>query len=61
VHGYAQALPKGRPLDPGSLRDERVIESLSLFSLTLQLGDELGVNVMDLGIQLAGRKTLGIS
>src|ERR1700729_470535 len=57
---YAQSLPTGRPLDPGlSLRDDLVIESLSLVSLTLQLGDELGVNVMDLGIDLGGLRTLG--
>jgi acyl carrier protein len=57
---YAQALPAGRPLDLRlSLRDDLVIESLSLVSLTLQLGDELGVNVMDSGIELGGLKTLG--
>ena len=57
---YAQSLPAGRPLDPRlSLRDDLVIESLSLVSLTLQLGDELGVNVVDLGIELGGLKTLG--
>jgi acyl carrier protein len=57
---YAQAMPAGRPLDRGlSLRDDLVIESLSLVSLTLQMGDELGVNVMDLGIELGGLKTLG--
>jgi acyl carrier protein len=57
---YAQSLPTGRPLDPRlSLRDDLVIESLSLVSLTLQLGDELGVNVVDLGIELGGLRTLG--
>jgi acyl carrier protein len=57
---YAQSLPAGRPLDPRlSLRDDLVIESLSLVSLTLQLGDELGVNVVDAGIELGGLKTLG--
>ena len=57
---YAQSLPAGRPLDPSlSLRDDLVIESLSLVSLTLQLGDELGVNVMDLGIELGELRTLG--
>jgi len=57
---YAQSLPPGRPLNPGlSLRDDLVIESLSLVSLTLQLGDELGVNVVDSGIELGELKTLG--
>jgi acyl carrier protein len=57
---YAQSLPKSRPLDPRlSLRDDLVIESLSLVSLTLQLGDELGVNVVDLGIELGELRTLG--
>jgi acyl carrier protein len=57
---YAQSLPSSRPLDPRlSLRDDLVIESLSLVSLTLQLGDELGVNVVDLGIELGELRTLG--
>jgi len=57
---YAQSLPPARPLDPGlSLRDDLVIESLSLVSLTLQLGDELGVNVVDLGLELGDLRTLG--
>ena len=57
---YAQILPSVRPLDPAlSLREDLVIESLSLVSLTLQLGDELGVNVMDSGIELGELKTLG--
>lgn len=57
---YAQSLPSGRPLDLQlSLRDDLVIESLSLVSLTLQLGDELGVNVVDLGIELGELRTLG--
>jgi acyl carrier protein len=60
VLDYAQSLPPGRPLDPGlSLRDDLIIESLSLVSLTLQLGDEIGVNVVDLGIELGELKTLG--
>jgi acyl carrier protein len=60
VLDYAQSLPPGRPLDPGlSLRDDLIIESLSLVSLTLQLGDELGVNVVDLGIELGELRTLG--
>jgi hypothetical protein len=45
---YARAMPAGRPFDRAhSLRDNLVIESLCLASLTLRLGDELGVNVMD--------------
>jgi acyl carrier protein len=57
---YAQNLPSARPLDQGlSLRDDLIIESLSLVSLTLRLGDELGVNLMDSGIELGGLKTLG--
>ena len=57
---YAQSLPSARTLDPAiSLREDLVIESLSLLSLTLQMGDELGVNVMDSGIELGELKTLG--
>jgi acyl carrier protein len=57
---YAQSLPTARPLDPGlSLREDLVIESLSLVSLTVRLGDELGVDVVELGLELGDMKTLG--
>jgi len=57
---YAQSLPATRPLDPRlSLRNDLVIESLSLVSLTLRLGDELGVDVVELGFELGEVKTLG--
>jgi len=60
VLDFAQSLPAARPLDPLlSLRDDLVIESLSLVSLTVQLGDELGVNVVDAGIDLGELKTVG--
>ena len=56
---YAQSLPPGRPLDPRlSLRNDLVIESLSLVSLTLRLGDELGVDVVELGFELGDVKTV---
>ena len=60
VSEYAESVPAARPLDPRlSLREDLAIESLSLVSLTLQLGDELGINVVDAGIELGGLKTLG--
>jgi acyl carrier protein len=56
---YAQSLPPSRPLDPSlSLRNDLVIESLSLVSLTLRLGDELGVDVVEMGLELGDVKTL---
>jgi acyl carrier protein len=59
---YAQSVPKGRPLHAGlSLRDDLAIESLSLVSLTLRLGDELGIDITEAGVELdlGEVKTLG--
>ena len=57
---YAQSVPEARPLDPAlSLHDDLAIESLSLVSLTLRLGSEFGVDVVDSGLELGGLKTLG--
>ena len=57
---YATNVPPERPLPVGlSLRNDLAIESLSLVSLTLRLGDELGVDVVDLGIDLGPVVTLG--
>jgi hypothetical protein len=41
------------------LQNDLAIESLSLVSLTLRLGDELGVDVVELGIELGGVRTIG--
>ncbi len=55
---YAQNVP-GHPLDPRlSLRDDLAIESLSLVSLTLRIGDELGVDVLEAGLELGDVKTV---
>lgn len=60
VREYTQGLPAERPLDARlSLRDDLAIESLTLVSLTLRLGDELGVDVVELGLELGDLKTLG--
>ncbi len=57
---YAQSLPVARPIDPRlSLRNDLVIESLSLVSLTLRLGDELGVDLSEVGLELGEVKTVG--
>jgi acyl carrier protein len=56
---YAQSVPTQRPLDGAlSLRDDLSIESLSLVSLTLRLGDEFGVDVVELGLELGKVQTL---
>jgi acyl carrier protein len=56
---YAQSVPEARPLDGRlSLRDDLAIESLSLVSLTLRIGDEIGVDIMEVGVELGGVKTL---
>ena len=60
VREYAQGVPAGRPLDATlSLKNDLAIESLSLVSLTLRLGDELGVDVVEMGLELGDVKTLG--
>jgi acyl carrier protein len=48
---YALQPPTTRPLDARlALRDDLEIESLSLVSLALRLGDELGVDIVDLDL-----------
>lgn len=60
VREFAQGIPAGRPLDGKlSLKNDLAIESLSLVSLTLRLGDELGVDVVEMGVELGGVQTLG--
>jgi acyl carrier protein len=57
---YAQSVPPGRPLDAKlSLRNDLSIESLSLVSLALRLGSELGVDIVEQGLELRDLKTLG--
>src|SRR5262245_20914629 len=57
---YAQRVPDERPLDRKlSLRNDLAIESLSLVSLALRLGDEFGVDVVELGLELGKVQTLG--
>jgi acyl carrier protein len=59
VREYARELPAGGLNARLSLRDDLAIESLSLVSLTLRLGDELGVDVLEAGVELGEMKTLG--
>lgn len=57
---YAASVPDERPLSPLlTLRGDLAIESLSLVSLAIRLGDEIGVDVVDAGIDLGPVKTLG--
>jgi len=56
---YAQK-PVAAPLDPHlSLRDDLAIESLSLVSLVVRLGDKLGVDAADDSLDLASLRTVG--
>jgi len=56
---YAQGAEVPRPLPRTlSLRDDLAIESLSLVSLTLRLGGEFDVDVVELGVELRGIKTV---
>lgn len=57
---YAPGIAAGRTLEPRlSLKNDLAIESLSLVSLTLRLGDELGKDVVEMGLELGDVKTLG--
>jgi len=60
VREYSDGVPSGRPLRQElSLREDLAIESLSLVSLAVRLGIELGVDVADVGLELGEVKTLG--
>lgn len=60
VREYSDSVPTASPLNPRlSLRDDLAIESLSLVSLAVRLGMELGVDVADVGLELGGVKTFG--
>jgi hypothetical protein len=57
---YAQCPPLPLPLPPAlALRREMAIESLSLVAVLLRLGDELGVDVTEAGIDLGTVETVG--
>jgi acyl carrier protein len=57
---YAQKLPAQRPLDPRlSLRVDLAIDSLSLVSVTLRLGEEFGIDLVEKGADLGSLRTLG--
>jgi acyl carrier protein len=60
VREYSQSAPQEGPLSLRlSLRDDLAIESLTLVSLAVQLGTELGVDVVDVGLELGEVRTLG--
>jgi acyl carrier protein len=57
---YAQNTPPKLPLNPAlSLQGDLAIESLSLVSLTVRLGDELGVDVSALDLEIDKLRTVG--
>ena len=57
---YAGNLPARRPLEASlSLKDDLAIESLSLVSLTIRLGQELGLDVAELGLEFGEMRTVG--
>jgi hypothetical protein len=57
---YAQTIPEKRPLEAGlDLREELGLESLALVSLVLRMADELGVDAIELGVELGAVKTVG--
>jgi hypothetical protein len=56
---HAQNVPSQRPF-PGalSIRKDLAVESLSLVAVTLRLGEELNVDVLEAGIELGGLDTV---
>ena len=54
-----QAVPSGGLNARLSLRDDLAIESLSLVSLAVELGAQVGVDVADIELELGDVKTLG--
>nr|HEX4317803.1 acyl carrier protein [Kofleriaceae bacterium] len=55
---YAQTPPTG-PLDPtSSLRRDLGVDSLSLVSVAVALGDELGIDLVEHGADLSKLETL---
>lgn len=57
---YAQNPPPGGELRSElSLRKDLAVESLSLVSLTIRLGDELGVDIVELDINIGRVETMG--
>jgi acyl carrier protein len=59
LSGYAQKPLGARPDPRLSLRQDLGIESLSLVSLVVRLGDELGVDAADDALDLSGLVTVG--
>jgi acyl carrier protein len=56
---YAQTTPD-LPMSPSlSLRRDLSIDSLSLVSLTLRIGDEVGVDLIEAGVDLGRLDTVG--
>ena len=57
---HAQNVPPQRPFPAGlSIRKDLAIESLSLVAVTLALGEELQIDVVEAGIELGGLDTVG--
>lgn len=54
-----QTVPAGGLHPRLSLRDDLAIESLSLVSLAVELGAQVGVDVADIELELGDVKTLG--
>jgi hypothetical protein len=57
---HAQNVPSQRPFPRAlSIRKDLAVESLSLVAVTLRLGEELNVDVLEAGIELGGLDTVG--
>lgn len=57
---YCVRAPDGRPLDAGLVLKEQLgLESMSLVSLLVRMGDELGIDIAERELELGKIKTVG--
>lgn len=60
VRQYAQNPPPEGPVEASvALREQLGIESLALVSMVVRLGDELGIDVVESGVEIGTAKTVG--
>jgi len=59
VTEYAQARPDGPLHAKLTLRGDLAIDSLALVSMTIRLGEEFGVDIVESGVELGQLETLG--
>ena len=59
VTEYAQTRPEGPLHAKLTLRGDLAIDSLALVSMTIRLGEEFGVDIVESGVELGQLETVG--